>query len=886
MPSSTPINHSLSAGQSSGPSWEDVLNSIDKTRPIAFFAHHYADAAKTIPSVLLGRSCDVQLATPTAVWEKQYPKTGKGDLSCFNQHEKNMLDVLKTAQHCVQFVDFRDVGRSSLFVAGQGLQPTLSTPMLRTTDMGPTLKQWLKWSFVHQHRRYQHIFHLSGNYLRFARGALIALNEAHEKGMVTVDGNTGNWCIDATYSHLTGAKAGVRIEPVWAKVCIIDVGFALHPSYPPPRQLPINSDGMSPCMQRATEEIEAQARSAFYQLTPEQRSKGGWTNEIDAMADVAFWTTHASTATRHYEQVDWRQDYWWLGSVLRQLCKGGEDTLYHPVLDIRELLGSFNDGAEATGGLAQELVNLGEATFDYDIEPDITQRRALADAKRLEIHTDLIARLDAAIGKLRPQDDVRHIDLYRADFDVDDATRHEKEQAAPAEQALNQAEKQLLNDEGEQQRAEHHARYWGVAKNIARALGAAAVVGGSFWGVAVVGTPWVSSQWYAYREAELAQIQAPAVQRLLDGITQNPGAVSNAKATLYAGTAMKAQNQFFTGDLFQFTATNPLPHEGYLTLFAADAQDEKSQRVAVPIANQPIAAGATITCPGKATCDDGYADGNRPWPVTGPAGTVRMLAVITPARINWPLAPGQEGQPRHIAVTNYQGTQDITALFNCTSQSGAAQQACQNARQNFAVSPVVAYEVTDNKLAAPAAVASRPSTASAASTATQPMIELTTQSSLLHGRYQIVADGSEVKDVQTGLTWARCSVGQRWENGVCVGSAKKFSFDGAQKLAGNGWRVPKVRELRSLVWCSSGKTTGSTDPQDGLGAIYELCDEENIMPTLRKRVFPSSYRQYWTSSPDMGFDDAAWLVDFDSGYVGSNAARSSHLYVRLVRTNQ
>ena len=57
---------------------------------------------------------------------------------------------------------------------------------------------------------------------------------------------------------------------------------------------------------------------------------------------------------------------------------------------------------------------------------------------------------------------------------------------------------------------------------------------------------------------------------------------------------------------------------------------------------------------------------------------------------------------------------------------------------------------------------------------------------LLHGRYQILGDGSEVKDTQTGLIWARCSVGQTWQSGSCAGEPKEFTFGGAQKLADQG----------------------------------------------------------------------------------------------------
>ena len=108
------------------------------------------------------------------------------------------------------------------------------------------------------------------------------------------------------------------------------------------------------------------------------------------------------------------------------------------------------------------------------------------------------------------------------------------------------------------------------------------------------------------------------------------------------------------------------------------------------------------------------------------------------------------------------------------------------------------------------------------------------------GRYQVLADGSEVKDVQTWLTWARCGVGQRWDGNTCAGQTKRFTFDDAQKLAGNGWRVPTVRELHSLVWCSSGKTRSRVDLMDGKGAIESECDGDFIRDTTHSIAFPKT----------------------------------------------
>ena len=64
-------------------------------------------------------------------------------------------------------------------------------------------------------------------------------------------------------------------------------------------------------------------------------------------------------------------------------------------------------------------------------------------------------------------------------------------------------------------------------------------------------------------------------------------------------------------------------------------------------------------------------------------------------------------------------------------------------------------------------------------------------------------DGT-VTDKRNGLTWQLISVGQDWENGICLGEAVKFSWDEAinshSDFAGyDDWRLPTISELESLI---------------------------------------------------------------------------------------
>ena len=150
--------------------------------------------------------------------------------------------------------------------------------------------------------------------------------------------------------------------------------------------------------------------------------------------------------------------------------------------------------------------------------------------------------------------------------------------------------------------------------------------------------------------------------------------------------------------------------------------------------------------------------------------------------------------------------------------------------------------------------------ATAVSTATPQAATGTT----LVGRYQLLASGSEVKDLQTGLVWQRCSVGQQWTGQTCAGEASTFNFDQAQvkALSSNGWRVPSKDELASLVDEAAGK------------------------PAIHAHAFPATpARFFWTSTPRAGNAGGVWSVDFgDGGGIYDLDLRGNYYYhVRLVR---
>jgi hypothetical protein len=134
---------------------------------------------------------------------------------------------------------------------------------------------------------------------------------------------------------------------------------------------------------------------------------------------------------------------------------------------------------------------------------------------------------------------------------------------------------------------------------------------------------------------------------------------------------------------------------------------------------------------------------------------------------------------------------------------------------------------------------------------------------LVHAQasYTYSANGAEVTDAKTGLTWRRCSEGQSWSGSTCVGSADTFTHEQALAHAKtqSGWRLPNVKELSSLV------------------------DSSRVNPAIDITAFPATPSAwYWSSSPYAGWAGVAGGVGFGGGQVGFNW-RDYLNHVRLVR---
>ena len=70
-------------------------------------------------------------------------------------------------------------------------------------------------------------------------------------------------------------------------------------------------------------------------------------------------------------------------------------------------------------------------------------------------------------------------------------------------------------------------------------------------------------------------------------------------------------------------------------------------------------------------------------------------------------------------------------------------------------------------------------------------------------RYEL--NQAEVFDKRTGITWARCVVGQRWNGNTCTGQPSRLTVRDALYYArsearrtGVAWRLPNIKELMSI----------------------------------------------------------------------------------------
>lgn len=153
---------------------------------------------------------------------------------------------------------------------------------------------------------------------------------------------------------------------------------------------------------------------------------------------------------------------------------------------------------------------------------------------------------------------------------------------------------------------------------------------------------------------------------------------------------------------------------------------------------------------------------------------------------------------------------------------------------------------------------------------------------LIAGRYLPIEGGAVIRDTVNGLEWQRCSVGQTWNGATqrCDGTPTWFEWAMAEQLVtANGFRLPTLNELKTLVYCSTG------DPVlfGPIASNREWCSDDASQPTIVEGAFPDTPRFVWSGTRVTdGRLGLAWSVDFLYG--DADEQGSGYKYaVRLVR---
>jgi len=124
-----------------------------------------------------------------------------------------------------------------------------------------------------------------------------------------------------------------------------------------------------------------------------------------------------------------------------------------------------------------------------------------------------------------------------------------------------------------------------------------------------------------------------------------------------------------------------------------------------------------------------------------------------------------------------------------------------------------------------------------------------------------------VIDLNSGVEWLRCSVGQNWNGETCTGEIVKLNHENikeAIKLAneqlGGEWRLPSLAELKGL-----------------------LCMEcEGVK--IDQETFPNtSPEPYWTGERNPYASRHIYTVNFINGYTYGRFFPFQDMAVRLVR---
>ena len=136
-------------------------------------------------------------------------------------------------------------------------------------------------------------------------------------------------------------------------------------------------------------------------------------------------------------------------------------------------------------------------------------------------------------------------------------------------------------------------------------------------------------------------------------------------------------------------------------------------------------------------------------------------------------------------------------------------------------------------------------------------------------RFDNNEDGT-LTDIESGLTWMRCTLGQHWDGKACLGEARAFTWATA-KLAvtelnekggyatHDDWRIPRLPELASII------------------------ERQCVNPRVNITLFPNTPpKPFWTANAKREKDHLAYALDFGTQGVMPEDKTSAY-FIRLVR---
>ena len=168
------------------------------------------------------------------------------------------------------------------------------------------------------------------------------------------------------------------------------------------------------------------------------------------------------------------------------------------------------------------------------------------------------------------------------------------------------------------------------------------------------------------------------------------------------------------------------------------------------------------------------------------------------------------------------------------------------------------------------------------------------------GKLTPLGDGATVMSADGKLIWMRCSIGQRFEAGQCLGDLKKvdqrdaaneikrLNFSAGGFAGSKEWRLPSVVELQSIVFCDQGFSDRQQKVKlaanQSLMLLASCKGDSYLRPTIDPIIFPNAGKNWvWSDTQDVDKVINVWAINFASGAPAPIGRHNDQTSVRAVR---